>query len=438
MRLGPDAKHGRVEQSMASQQKDALLTSLPKAGYYLLLPILLATVIVYPSSPVLFQLLLGDHQVAVAIAALVIVAITLRWRLDRRPVTSSSSRRIVVLYCLSIGVVCVASFLIHGTRAGIRDSIFLLSICTTILCLAKRDYVRVVENYALFLSLLIIVSGVIVIAFFSGLIGERGWLVSRLSISKTNPVYARQKAGDSNYYMPLYLAVIPIPGDYQDSGSFTRQPFIFTEPTYTWAYLAPLWFLIYSDKVFRRRILCLSAIGGALLFSSAVLGMLSALVALYLVLLSKMIRKRAGVLLLGVLAVLVLALYYKPVLESVAPDKLSQVAYFSERINISDFDIAPFGVNVGGGDEPITYGSLDVLVRYGYVGAIAYVLWSVTIFMWSFRLMGHQRLLGNRLSPRLAFAAVTMSLLMAVKVPQITMLTTLVIVGYWDAKQGSS
>jgi hypothetical protein len=277
-----------------------------------------------------------------------------------------------------------------------------------------------------------------VIAFFSGLIGERGWLVSGLSISKTNPVYARQKAGDSNYYMPLYLAVIPIPGDYQESGSFTRQPFIFTEPTYTWAYLAPLWFLIYSDKVFRRRILCLSAIGGALLFSSAVLGMLSALVALYLVLLSKMIRKRAGVLLLGVLAVLVLALYYKPVLESVAPDKLSQVAYFSERINISDFDIAPFGVNVGGGDEPITYGSLDVLVRYGYVGAIAYVLWSVTIFMWSFRLMGHQRLLGNRLSPRLAFAAVTMSLLMAVKVPQITMLTTLVIVGYWDAKQGSS
>lgn len=403
-------------------------------------PILLVILVSYPTSPVLFQILASNYQTTIAICAFIILVCSVLFKSDTKSLKFNGCRRIIFYYCITNCAVCLLSSVFTRMTVGIRDALFIAALSSAALFLHRRVFIRIVENYAFLISVLIAVSTLSIGAFFLGLIERESCYVSLSIVNESNPVYTRQIGSDFTYYFPFFVCVIPIPNYVENLGfgiAFIRQPFIFTEPTYTWTYLAPVWFLVYSDKAFRNRTFCLSFLTLGLLLSFSVWGILSAGLILYILLIVKlrMIRQQRAAIVFVLTSIAAVVLNYELVLGIIGGGKIGQVDSLVERINLgAPLSLLGFASGDVESDESIGYGFGTVLMRYGVIGATVYLVWWIYLFCWSLRLFTDRRKQSCEFSPMLFFCSLTMSQLMALKIPQLGFLFSIIVLGYWDAK----
>lgn len=407
---------------------------------------LLASIVVYPSSPILQLLLVGDYQISMALFAVATLMFTWIYKSCHQPGRFNAISKLVRAYWLSITAICIISFTVTGSKTALRDVLFISAICGMILYLPRQIYVHIVEYYVFILSALIIIASMGVIIFFSGLIDQQSWYVPHLSLNENNAICSREAGVDGfNYYLPLYLGVVAIPNLLAEQGfgfTFIRQPFIFTEPAYAWAYLAPLWFLVFGDRTFRNRIFCLFSISVALIFSFSVWGILSVLLTLIILYLIRRSKKPFSAVLITILFLLPVSYYYEPILTAVSPSKLEAVKSIVERADVMGrFSSVPFGLKIesdfggdaGNGSTLGIFGALSILPRYGYCGMLLYICWLIVVALWAIKYFKSRKPFVGA-SSSILLGATFVSLLVLLKVPQITILPTLILLGYFNAK----
>jgi len=211
------------------------------------------------------------------------------------------------------------------------------------------------------------------------------WDVSIMrELIDTNPIVIRndiERLYGYQYYFPLYITVIPMDWTMPEFGFglvFTRQPFLFTEPTYTWNYLGPLFLYCLGDRNLQFRAVILVTFVIVLSFSYSLWG----IIVLLVIAVGAVVQKVFRLSMLGVvifMAITVLTVSYvgiEEILSAIGGNLAGQFRYFT---NIGALDITAWGSLIGEqadevNDLQVRYGFLEFLNRYGIVGTALYVV----------------------------------------------------------------
>lgn len=401
----------------------------------LLVPIILIVIVTYPSSPVLIHLLFGNYKVyyvVLTIILILIIAVHRKRKLD----FSKGVGKMQMMYFISVLVYLIAAFAVSGNVTAVRDVITLIAIFLFIFLLPDSVYLYVFRRMISLIVLIVSLSALSIIVYQLGVINADSWNVSQLNLNADNPLYTRHfEVRDFNYYHPMYLSVIPehygtIKTLYLFNLKFVRQPFIFTESTYTWAYLSPFFLACFFDQSLKRRKLFLVILGGALIISFANAGILLAVAIFGILLLRRILRlNRLLFVFLAIVGGYVLFANAEVILNVILPSKVNELKYFSDGIKFSS--VAPFG-NVGD-EEYVGYGAISLLFRYGYIGFSLYLFWMVYFIVYAVKIDIYAK--GNRFLGigKYAFAIIFTSLIF-LKIPQILLLPSLLLIKYVDVK----
>ena len=332
---------------------------------YYIFGILFLILVTYPSSPILFALL-GAYP-SLSYIFIVLILIFLLLFTTRKKIRVSKELRIIFIL-LGFSIVLNFGFAAIGT--AIRDFLTLLVIYITLISLNKNQLCKLLQRYTYFQVFFIATAMASTLIFVS--FDMPGWNVESLTyLSDDNPIIARQKSGDFDYFMPLYLSVVPIERD-----GLTRFPLMFTEPTYLWNYCLGLFiFQFYS----RRNYLVILLLGSALVFSLSYFGLLVIIVMIIMISLdflrnaSKFSRFTFSFFLLVSLLILtwIHPNFFLDSLYLILPEqKFKQIDYYFSVVNIFN-NLSIFGTDTV--DEFRVYGATAILPRYGVLGFIVYI-----------------------------------------------------------------
>ena len=352
--------------------------------YKISIPVLAFLVVlvgIYPASPVLMLLLPIDQQISLTLACLTALGVGLYIvRTDKSAMDGRYTRQLTLLIAL-LALLLIVKAVIHQFPIAIRELLVaLLAICLLMLSIDKIR--RLLHTVTYLVTVLLIVSMFLVLLAQTGAIYLPDWHVSALpELSRTNPIVSRHEIElGSNWYMPFYLSVLPLHDTVDEVAfglSFRLQPLLFTEPTYSWNFLAPLFFYVIADRSIRMRGVVLSALSIALAWGLSVWGLIAVMLSLLLMVLARTLGSSWKVIILTlVLALLsVTQSSVETVLNLIGGNKLYQFQYFSEVINFSNV-MLPIGppdnpYDGAGGEKNRSYGSLHILFTYGLLGLFA-------------------------------------------------------------------
>lgn len=300
----------------------------------------------------------------------------------------------------------------------IRDLLLLL-LLGLLLFRARGELTLRVLRWLTYVSVAALVPALIVVALFNaGLIDWSPWRVERLGLLPGNPLRVRADLADYEYYLPLWISMVPY-SLLTDQGfglNFVRQPLVFIEPTDTWLYTAGLFWLAVADTRMPGRRFCLAVMAIALAVSFSVAGIVATVLA-GVMCVAIVVGGRPMILVAAVATLVLPMLVPVPdLLTLLGSNKADQFRFYSENVTVLN-TLSVFGNPPLPDEQPLSYGLLIVLDRYGIVGAAALVGVIVAIACIAFRLLADVETLGSRRFP--LFIASFVSLAMLVKYPGI-------------------
>jgi hypothetical protein len=245
----------------------------------------------------------------------------------------------------------------------------------------------------------LLVAMIVVVLFNLEVIDNPSWLVERLGLDPANPVVIRQVWADGDYYMPCWLALVPRIG-LEDQGfglHFTRQPFIYIEPTDTWYYTAGLFWFAIADTSLPGRRFCLVILGIALAVSFSVAGVLATLAAVAICIGMTIGGRKLVFLLVGAGLLLLAIIPLDTLLKFLGGNKSNEFHYYKENVTVFT-DLTLFG-HAPSTDEPKSYGVLAVLYRYGEIGAGMMFIVVLALAAATFEILRDRAVLGWRRFP---------------------------------------
>ena len=300
---------------------------------------MLLTLITYPGSPVLFQLLIYDHQKAYMIFCLIITIINaLHYEKTNK----------YILYAL---LILLAIVLVSGKLISVRESALLIC-AISMVSLNCKTLGRIINNIVL-ISILLIATN-----WGSLLIPDlEGWHVLDLAHLAPQPIQARQIQHGFEYYMPFYLTVHAIyPEENILNFKFSRFVYYFSEATGVWFVMLPLLFHQMSKKITLKSVVYVGLFVVALITSMSMTGIIAMIVSFILFYYkSKLIK---------IVLPLLLIIYFKDLLyyfptKYLQYDKIFDIYYQFELLM---------------SDKYKSYGFLFIIKHYGFYVLIPYAL----------------------------------------------------------------
>ncbi len=300
---------------------------------------------------------------------------------------------------------------IYGNLTVVRELLLLVVIATAVRVMSAGDteparalvYVMVAALIPAFFATAL---------FYTHLIDWPSWNVEHLGLSDTNPLRSRQFKADFDYYLPLWVAVVP-QGSAVEQGlglSFVRQPFVFAEPSELWYFAAGPFWLAVADEKLPARALCLTVLGIALGLSFSVYGILVTLAGLMFAA-AMAVGGRLFVFLIA--ASIVAALPFVPLYEWVSmlgSNKAEELSFYTQNVTVFS-DLTLLGHVASQKEQPLSYGFLSVLYRYGVVGFAVNLCVSAAILWAGFRLLRNVSALGWQRFPLFIACFVSVALL---------------------------
>jgi len=314
----------------------------------------------------------------------------------------------------ALALTMLATLAAYGNLTVVRELLLLVLIAAATRAMMTGDPWLV--RAFIYLTVVALIPSYLATAMFHvHWLDQSSWGVESLNLSDTNPLVLRQINGADDFYLPLWVAVVPV-GPAIDQGfglHFMRQTFVYIEPTDVWYFVSgPFWIALADSRMPARR-LCLVVLGVALTLSFSVFGIL----ATFLALMCAAAMVLGGRLLLSLVGVIVLAvLYFVPLydwVQLIGGNKADEVDFYVQNVTVLS-DVTLLGhAAASQGDRPISYGFLDVIYRYGIVGFSVTLCVAIAILWAAFRLLSDARALGWRRYP--LFIACFVSVAMLVK-----------------------
>ena len=349
----------------------------------------------YPFQGVLYSWCLDSAQVAFVVMG-VVGALTLL----------SVQRGLVPQYRWSIGLaVCALGFAMLATLAAYANitvvrELLLLVVVTAAVRVSIAGDLDLARGFIYITVITLIPAMLVTVMFYAHWLDWPSWQVEHLGLPNTNPVMSRTINGDFEFYLPLWVAVIPHT-QAADQGfglNFVRQSFVFIEPSDLWYFVSGPFWIALADTRMPARTLCLSVLGIALALSFSVFGILVTLAALMF----------AGAMAIGgrlllslVAAITLVALPFIPLYEWIqllGSNKADEVSFYVQNVTVLR-DVTLLGHAASQSEQPLSYGFLTVIYRYGMVGLGVTLCVAAAILWVAFRLLGDAKTLGWRRYP---------------------------------------
>jgi hypothetical protein len=375
----------------------------------------LYVVVSYPYQAVVFPWLGAFPQVTYAVLCMLGILIMFSHRGARVPL--EHRRQIVLGVCL-LTCSMLTTLALDRNPTVVRDLLLLGLLATLLFKTRGSETVQIVRSLIHISTMALVPAMLVVAMFYTGLIDWPSWNVERLGLPSSNPLSIRAGLGDFDYYLPLWVAIVPHLGA-TDQGfglQFVRQPFLYIEPADTWLYTSGLFWLAVADSKLPGRTICLSILGLALALSFSVVGVLATIAALMFCVAMAAGGGALVMLLLGAVATLFAILPIDQMLALVGSNKADQFAYYAANVSLLN-DLTMFGHSTSPDEQPLSYGFLIVLNRYGVIGAAVILGVILALGFAYFRLLRDASALGWRRYP--IFIACFVSLAMLTKYPGI-------------------
>lgn len=332
----------------------------------------------YPTSPVLHQLLIFSPKAVFVLLSIFIIYFLLKI-LSNSPSEKieGHTKKLKKLLIITF-IFLLYKIIFDHSPIAVRDllvviiALILLSINLNFLILIQRKICNIV-------AVIIAIAFIPVILINLEIIDMLSWHVMDLQwLNLKNTIFAKQASGDHEYFMPLYLTVIPFDLNVHEimSGiTFNRQPLIFTEWTYTWYFLAPITLYTFGREGMRYKKFTITLFLLALAMGLSVWGIIISLASIIFAKILRLMGSKALLLIIFSITLILGAFNAEDFLEILGGNKLDQYLYFSETIDLKEHLSlsGAFGDPraVIGGHK--SYGSLYILVSYGVIGALLYL-----------------------------------------------------------------
>jgi hypothetical protein len=365
-------------------------------------------VVSYPFQGVVYSWC-GDFVQIAFVVACGVSAFALQAQRRGEPPQYSVAAKIAVG---ALALAMLVTLAAHGNPTVIREMLLLAVIAVAWRATIKANLEPV--RALIYVTVAALVPAFVVSAmFYAHWIDWPTWSVDHLNLADSNPLKIRQNWGDFNYYLPLWVAVVPNAFDVADQGlglSFIRQSFLYTEPSDVWFYGAGLFWIAVADVKMPARALCLVVLGIALALSFSVFGILVTAAALMLAL-AMALGGRGAVLLLAVATLA--ALPFVPLdklVRLLGSNKADQINFYTQNLQVFG-DLTWLGHGASPDEQPLSYGFLVILYRYGIVGFAVSLGVTAAIVWASIRLLSDAATLGWRRFPLFIACFVSVALL---------------------------
>lgn len=374
----------------------------------------------YPTSPVLHQLLIFSPKAVFVLLSIFIIYFLLKI------VSNSPSEKIEGLtkkltkLLLITFIFLLYKIIFDDSLIAVRDLLVVI-IALILLSINLRFLILIQGKICNIIAIIITIAFIPVILINLEIIDILSWHVLDLQwLSLKNTIFAKQASGDHEYFMPLYLAVIPLDLNVHEimSGiAFNRQPLIFTEWTYTWYFLAPITLYTFGRGGMRYKKFTITLFLLALVMGLSVWGLIISLASIIFSKILRMMKSKALPIIILSITLLFGVFNAQDFLEILGGNKLDQYWYFSETIDL-DAHLSLSGV---AGDPRViidghkSYGSLYILISYGIIGATLYLSMVMIYLMAIFNVLTLQE--DSIRSIKYTAVAVLISIFIGFKVP---------------------
>jgi hypothetical protein len=345
-------------------------------------------------------------------------------------------RRSIKLAICALALTMLATLAAYANLTVVRELLLLVVVAAAVgvMSTGDQDLVRAL----IYITVVALIPSFLATAmFYAHWVDWPSWNVEHLDLPNTNPLVARQIGGDFEYYLPLWVAVIPH-ASAVDQGfglTFVRQSFVYAEPSDLWYFVSGPFWIALADTRMPARTLCLAVMGIALALSFSVFGMLAIVVAMMFVAVMA-VGGRLLVWLLG--AIILLTLPFIPLYEwvqLVGSNKADEFSFYAQNVTVLS-DVTLLGHAASQGEQPLSYGFLTVIYRYGMVGFGVTVCVAIAILWAAFRLLGDTAALGWRRYPLFiaCFASVALLAKGTAIVPSMAALTLATAIGFRQSR----
>jgi hypothetical protein len=327
------------------------------------------------------------------------------------------------------------TFAVHVNLTVIRELLLLTVVATAVRAMSAGD-MGLTRAFIYITAVAFLPAFIAVTLFYAHWLDWPTWAAEHLNLSETNPLLTR--AGDFDFYVPLWVAVIPhaVAIDQGFGLNFVRQTFVYIEPTDVWYFVSGPFWIALADTKMPARTMCLTVMGIALALSFSVFGILVTAIAIMLAA-AMMLGGRA--LVAGICITMLVALPFVPLYEWVqllGSNKADEVRFYAENVTVLR-DVTLLGHPALQVEQPLSYGFLTVIYRYGIVGFGVTVGVALAILWAGFRLLG-DKVLGWRQYP--LFIACFVSVAQLVKgttvVPTMAALSLAMAIGIRQGRLG--
>lgn len=380
----------------------------------------------YPYSPFFYQFLIGkaSNVYLALLLATVIVSILLKNRSLHLQfkVRFDTFSTLQVLIFVSL----IATLITTQNPTAARDLLAYTAIFILIFFIRNEAFTEVLTTKYLLASILVAISMALYTLLFLFPEIRSDWLVSDLLLNKENPIVTRHEYGDFEYSMLFYHSTVLFDAKL---GKYLLGS-IFTEPTGVFVFLlGPLFFCLQSAK-FKGRLFTILVLSVYMMGTLSVYPIIVLLLGVAIGFSVLSLRPSNTIFNVLVISVPVVIWMAGPMLLSVIvslipTDKAMQLDYYFSPEDIVGFRLGSsvFGLaEVPGGNS---WGGAVLIFRYGYFGFLVWV--SLVIF---YLVEACRFLLDRGLSKGkrfFSFMALFCATLMSLKVPNMLLVTSLLI-----------
>jgi hypothetical protein len=306
--------------------------------------LMLLTLITYPGSPVLFQLLIYEHQISYMFFCIIITIIN--------ALHYENTNKYIFYSILLFLAIVLAS----GKLISVRESALLIC-AISLVSLSCKTLERIINNIVL-ISVTLIIVNLVLISF----VDLEEWKVLDLSYLAPQPIQARQIQHGFEYYMPFYLTVQAIfPEENILNFYFSRNTYFFSEATMVWLTFLPLFFYLLSKNISIKSAFYIFIFIVALATSLSMTGLI-AMITSYIVLNS---RSKA----IKIILLLPFVIYFKEIMYYF-PAKYAQISQIFDIYYQFDLLLS---------DNYKSYGVLFIIKHYGFFVIIPYAIINIYI-----------------------------------------------------------
>lgn len=398
----------------------------------LVIAFILALVLTYPYSPILFELFIIDTRFSYIVYIIIALFLILLYKKFIYIEKSNFINTENLFYgFLMAGL--ILSYISTQNVTAIRDILLLIFIIFLVKLLSKVNYLIVIRSYILFISFLLLLAWVVILLYWVGVLDRLNWQIDNIFISENNPFILRELRMDFEWSLLLNYAVLA----FNPAVNYQRMTLIFLEPSNLAEIVFPLIFLVILDKKIPYRNVLLIVLTASFISANSGWGFLVLFTCLVLGLFSVVFFKSSYKLciFIWILFSILISGYITPLIKYILTflpnDKLTEFEGKMDTgfINFSYIFGNYFGLaNIDDLNQVSAYGAEIVLYRYGIFGFFAFGLSALFLIALAAREAINRR---NNFPTRLfSFIAIFGTTLMALKTPALLLAMPLLVYYY--------